>query len=142
MGSSVYGYTVLIQVALLMLRRHDSFCDKMAPRYRAELGLKRARDLGHRALNLIDHRRTLAFEPLFHLLRRLRDQLLEKMPGDVLAETKLLAENGIAFGPLDHVQKAEIRKTRSSVICDRVHDLPIAARYEHVCDRLLDRPSF
>src|ERR1700720_411628 len=138
MGSSVYGYTGLIQVALLMLCRHHPLCDKIAPRYRPKLGLKRARDLGHRALNLIDHRRTLAFEPLFHLLRRLRDQLLEKMPGDVLAETELLGEDGIAFGPLDHVQKAELRKTRTMVTCDRVHDLPVAARHEHVCDRLID----
>src|SRR5216684_9148591 len=110
MGSGVSGYTVFIQVALLMLRRHDPFCDKMAPRYRAELGLQRARDLGHRALDLINHRRTLAFEPLFHVHRRLCDQLLEKMPGDVVAETKLLGEDGIALGPLDHVQKAELRK--------------------------------
>src|ERR1700687_756328 len=103
MGPGVSGYTVLIQVALLMLLRHDPFCDKIASRYRTELGLQRARDIGHRGLNLVNHRRSLAFEPLFHVVRRLCDQLLEKAPRDVLANTELLGEDGIALGSFDHV---------------------------------------
>ena len=63
------------------------------------------------------------------------------MPGDVPAQSELLGENGIAFGPLDHVQEAEIRKSRAVVGCDGVHDLLIAAGHEHVGDRLLDRLS-
>src|SRR5712664_1674607 len=108
MESSVSGYTVLIQIALLMLRRHEPFCDKVASGYRTELGLQRARDIGHRGLNLVDHRRPLALEPLFHVLRCLCDQLLENPPRNVPAETELLGEDGIAFGALDHVQKAEV----------------------------------
>src|ERR1700687_1647295 len=62
--------------------------------------------------------------------------------GMSFSQTDLLCENGIAFGPFDHVQKAEVRKTRTVVAGDGVHDLLIAARHEHVCDRLLDGLSF
>src|ERR1700682_1809710 len=103
MRSSVSRYTVLIQVALLMLRRHHPFCDKIASRYRTELGLQRARDIGHRSLNLVNHRGSLPLVPLFHVGRRLCDQLLEKTPGDVLTDTELVGEDRIAFGSLDHV---------------------------------------
>ena len=63
------------------------------------------------------------------------------MPGNILAQAELLGENGIAFGPLDHVQEAEIRETRAIIAGDGVHDLLIAARHQHVRDRLLDRFS-
>jgi len=71
-----------------------------------------------------------------------RDQLLEQMPGNVLPQTELLCQNGIAFSPRDHVQKAEVRKTRAVVTCDGVHNFLIATRHQHVCDRLLDEFSF
>jgi hypothetical protein len=67
---------------------------------------------------------------------------LEKVPGDVLTQTELFGENGIAFGTFDHVQKAEARETRAIIICDRVHNLPVAACHEHVCDRVLEGFSF
>ena len=82
------------------------------------------------------------FEPLLHVVRRLGDQLLENVPGDVLTQAELLGENGIALGPLDHVQKAEIREARAIVVGDRVHDFLVAARHQHVGDRLLDRFAF
>src|SRR2546423_7856476 len=64
------------------------------------------------------------------------------MPRDVLTQTELLGENGIAFGPLDHVQKAELREARAVVFSDGVHDLLIAAGYEHVRYRLINRFPF
>src|ERR1700704_5080223 len=103
MESCVSGYAVIVQIALLMLPRHDPFCDKIASRYGTELGLQRARDIGHRGLNLVNHRRSLAFEPFFHVVRCLCDQLLEKPSRDVLTNTELLGEDGIAFGSFDHV---------------------------------------
>ena len=59
-----------------------------------------------------------------------------------LAQPELLGEDGIAVRPLDHVQKAEIRKTRAVVVRDRTHDFLVAARHQHVRDRFLDRFSF
>ena len=90
-----------------MLRRHGPFCDEIAFRCGAEFGMQRAGDIGHRGLNLANHLGTLAFEPLSYVVRRLCNQLLEKVPGDVLSQTELFGENGIAFGTFDHVQKAE-----------------------------------
>jgi hypothetical protein len=81
----------------------------------------------HRGLNLVDYPGPLALEPLFHVLRCLGDQLLENPPRDVPAETELLGEDGIAFGALDHVQKAEVREARAGIACNRIHDVLIAA---------------
>ena len=50
-----------------------------------------------------------------HVVRRLGDQLLEDVPGDVLAQAELLGEDGIALGPLDHVQEAEVREARAII---------------------------
>src|SRR6266852_9933925 len=116
MGSGVFKYAVLIQVAVSMQRRHRPSCDEIAFRCGAELGMQRAGDIGHRGLNLANHLGTLAFEPLSYVVRRLCNQLLEKVPGDVLAQTKLLGENGIAFGAFDHVQKAETRELRPRLL--------------------------
>ena len=63
----------------------------------------------------LDHVGTLAFEPLPHVVRRLGDQLLEDVPGNVLAQAELLGEDRIALGPFDHVQEAEIRQARAVV---------------------------
>src|SRR5882762_5847748 len=142
MGSGVFEYAVLIQVAVSMQRCDGPFCDEIAFRCGAEFGMQRAGDVGHRGLNLANHLGTLAFEPLSHVVRRLCNQLLEKVPGDVLTQTKLFGENGGAFGTFDHVQKAEARETRTVIICDRVHTLPVAARHEHVGDRVLEGFSF
>src|SRR5258708_14020697 len=142
MGPGVDRYAVLVQIAQPVRRRHHPLGDEMASRYRAELGLQLAGDVGHRGLDLVDHAGTLAFEPLSHIVRGFRDQLLEYVAGDVLAQPELLGKNGIAFGALDHVEKAEIRETRAIVSCDRLHDLLIAARHQLVRDRLVDRFSF
>jgi hypothetical protein len=64
---------------------------------------------------MADHCRSLAFKPFSDVVGCLCDQLLEDLPWDVLAQAELLGENGIAFGPLDHVQKAELRETRAVV---------------------------
>src|SRR5260370_39254936 len=104
MGSSVSRYAVLIQIALLMLRRHETFCDKVASRYRTELGLQHACDVDHRGLNLVNHRRPLALQPLLYVFLRLCDQLLDKAPRDVLAQTEMLCEDGIGLGACYHVQ--------------------------------------
>src|SRR5260370_42617962 len=94
--------------------------------------------MGTRGLNLVVVSRPLALEPLFHVLRCLCDQLLENPPRDVPAEAELLGEDGIAFGALDHVQKAEVRKARPGITCNRIHDLLITARHQYVGDRLSD----
>jgi hypothetical protein len=117
-----------------MLGRHQPFCDKVASRYRAKLGLQRARDISHRGLNLVDDRGPLALEPLFHVLRCLCNQLLENPSRDVPAEAELLGEDGIAFSALDHAQKAEVRKAHPGIACNRIHDVLIAARHQHVGD--------
>ena len=88
------------------------------------------------------HVGAFAFQPLLYVVRRLCDQLLENVPGNVLAQAESLGENGIAVGPLDHVQKAEIRETGAIVSGDGVHDFLIAARHQHIRDQLLDRFSF
>ena len=61
------------------------------------------------------------------------------MTRNVLTKTELLGEDGIPFGPFDHVQEAEIRKARAIIAYDRAHDLLVAARHERVGDRLIDR---
>ena len=68
MRPRVPGDAVFVQVALLVLRRHHPFCDIIGSRYRTELGLQLARDIGHRRLNLLDHAGTLAFEPFFNVI--------------------------------------------------------------------------
>ena len=70
--------------------------------------MQRAGRVGDRRLNVALHLRTLAGELPFYRFRRLCDQLLEKMPGNVLTQADMLGENGIAFGPLDQMQKARI----------------------------------
>ena len=51
-------------------------------------------------------------EPVAHVVRRLRDQLLEDVPRDVVAQAELGGEDGIAVGALDHVQEAEPESVR------------------------------
>src|SRR5450755_4751455 len=84
MGSRVAADAVLVQIAVAMLRRHGPFCGNIAFRGRAEFGMQRARDIGHRGLNVANHLGTLAFEPLSDVVRCLCNQLLEQMPRDVL----------------------------------------------------------
>src|SRR6267142_2983985 len=71
MGSGVFKYAALIQVAVSMLRRHGPFCDEIAFRCGAEFGMQRAGDIGRRGLNLANHGGPLAFEPLSYVVRRL-----------------------------------------------------------------------
>jgi hypothetical protein len=94
--------------------------------------VQRACDIRHHSLYLICRLRALPLEPFFRIVRRLCDQLLEKMPGDVLTTAKLLDENRIVLGAPDLVQNAKIRKTRTVVRCDRVHNLPIPSGHKHV----------
>jgi hypothetical protein len=47
------GMLFSFQVAVLMLGGDSPFCIKIALRCRSEFGLKRARDLGNRALDLV-----------------------------------------------------------------------------------------
>jgi hypothetical protein len=91
---------------------------------------------------MADHGRALEFEPLSDVVRCLCDQLLEDLPRDVLAQAELLGENRIAFCPLDHVQKAELRETRAVIGRNCFHNLLVAARDQQVCDRFLERLSF
>ena len=102
---------------------------------------------------MLDHVGPLAFEPPLHVVRRLGDQLLENVPRDVLTQAELLGENGIALGPLDHVQEAEIRELARHCCCatefttswlprvtsTSVTDSSIVFRFEiaSICDWLL-----
>ena len=54
------------------------------------------------------------------------------MPRNVVAQAKLLGEDRIALGPLDHVQEAETREARALVAGDRIDDLLIATHHQHV----------
>src|SRR5579864_6248562 len=99
----------------------------MAARGGTEFRLQLAGKVGYRGLNLPRHVRTFALEPLPDVVGRLRDQLLEDMPRDVLAQAKLLGEDGIAFRALDHVQEAEVGEFGAAIAGDGFHDLLVAA---------------
>ena len=55
--------------------------------------------------------RPLGFKFLSHIVRRLRDQLLEQVPWDVSPPPKMLGQDGVILGTLDQMQKARIRSS-------------------------------
>ena len=117
-GLGVFEDLVLVQIAVNMQFCHFPFRIEIAFRRGSKFRVHRARDIGHQALYLDCRLRVLALEPLSRVVGCLRDQLLEEMPGDILAMTQLFDENRISLGPFDHVQNAEIREARSIVLCD------------------------
>ena len=94
--------------------------------------MQRARDIGHRGLNLARQIRTFPLELSSYVVRSLCDQLLEHMSRNFLPKAELLGKDRIALGPFDHVQKAEIREASAIVRRNRVHYFPIAARHKLV----------
>jgi len=114
----------------------------MGSRHRTELRLQLARKVGDLRLDLPGHVGPFAFQPLAHIARGLCDQLLEHVPGNILAQTEVLGENRIIFGALDHVQETEVGKTRAVIARDRFDDFLIAAGHQFVRHPLFELFAF
>src|SRR5262245_55394816 len=115
MSSGAFQNAVFTQVSVLMLGSYGPLCSKIALRCWTELGMQRARDIGHRVLNLASQLRTLPFEFPSYVVRSLCNQLLEYMSRNFLPKAEVLGEDRIALRPFNHVQKAEIRQASAIV---------------------------
>src|ERR1700730_4139693 len=141
MGLRILEYLALIQCAESSLSCDFPLCIEIAFRRWSKFGMQRTRDIRHQSLNLACRIRSLALELLFHIVSRLCDQLLQEMPGDVLATAELLDKNRVALGTFDQVQNAIFRKAGAVVRCNRAHNLLIPASHKHVRYVLANGPS-
>src|ERR1700688_5002876 len=132
MGLGVLEYLALIQCAEPSLSCNFPLCIEIALRRWSKFGMQPTRDIRHQSLNLACRIRSLALEPLFHIVSRLCDELLEEMPGDILTMAELLDKNRVALGTFDQVQNAIFRKAGAVVRCNRARNLLIPASHKHV----------
>src|SRR5450432_499334 len=112
MGSSVFKDAVLGKIAISVLLCYDPPCSKIVLRCRSEFRMQRARDIGHRRLNLVCDIWALLRKLLLHIVRRFCDQLLKKMSWYVFTEAKLLGENRITFRAFDLCKSRNSRSER------------------------------
>jgi hypothetical protein len=87
-----------------VLRTHGFLGGKVTFRRRAKHRMQQSGYIGDCIAGLW----SLAFKFLSDIIGRFRDQLLERVPWDVLPTPKMLSEDGVILGTLNQMQEARM----------------------------------
>src|SRR6185437_5530369 len=125
-------YLVLVEVAILMQFADGPFRGKVVLGGRSESSVNRSGEIGDHGLYLAHQFGAFALELSLDLVGCLRNELLEQVPGDVLAQAEMLGKDEIILGSLDQMQKAESRQACAAIGCNRTRNLGGASHHQNV----------